>query len=415
MIISKRKKVYRYILVAFFVLDIFFIGIIDWNRIQSSIPDRIWTYVGREERLTANPMIQYSKKEEKTVEALHINQKNQQTVVMLEGEGTYEVCAKLFGIFPIKEIQVRAMEPIQVAASGEPIGIYVETKGLLVLSTTSVEGQDGLIHEPATNIVKTGDYILQVEGTPVKTIQEFNQSVQKRKGEKIHLQIRRERQKLEVAISSVPAKDGTNKLGIWVREDTQGIGTMTYVTKEGKFGALGHGITDADTGMLMDLRGGELYKTKILDIIKGEKGLPGELEGYINMVAEECVGEIEKNTTLGIFGKLSEPSMKTKQYFEVGLRQDIKPGKAWIYSQIEGTAKKYEIQIEKVNATSTDNKGMIIRVTDKHLLFLTGGIVQGMSGSPIIQNDKIIGAVTHVFVDDPTKGYGIFIENMLEH
>ena len=157
------------------------------------------------------------------------------------------------------------------------------------------------------------------------------------------------------------------------------------------------------------------YKTKILDIIKGEKGLPGELEGYINMVAEECVGEIEKNTTLGIFGKLSEPSMKTKQYFEVGLRQDIKPGKAWIYSQIEGPAKKYEIQIEKVNATSTDNKGMIIRVTDKHLLFLTGGIVQGMSGSPIIQNDKIIGAVTHVFVDDPTKGYGIFIENMLEH
>ena len=133
------------------------------------------------------------------------------------------------------------------------------------------------------------------------------------------------------------------------------------------------------------------------------------------MVAEECVGEIEKNTTLGIFGKLSEPSMRTKQYFEVGLRQDIKPGKAWIYSQIEGTAKKYEIQIEKVNATSTDNKGMIIRVTDKHLLFLTGGIVQGMSGSPIIQNDKIIGAVTHVFVDDPTKGYGIFIENMLEH
>ena len=283
-----------------------------------------------------------------------------------------------------------------------------------MLSTTSVEGQDGLIHEPATNIVMTGDYILKVEGISVKTIQEFNQAVQKRKGEKIALHIRRGKQNLDVAVHSVLAKDGSNKLGIWVREDTQGIGTMTYITKNGKFGALGHGITDADTGTLMDLRGGELYETKILDIIKGQKGAPGELEGYINMVAKECIGKIDKNTSLGIFGTIFEPDKQQRKYYEVGLRQDIKTGKAWIYSNMEGTPQKYEIQIEKINRTSKDNKGMVIRVTDTRLLKLTGGIVQGMSGSPILQDDKIIGAVTHVFVEEPTKGYAVFMENMLD-
>ena len=187
-----------------------------------------------------------------------------------------------------------------------------------------------------------------------------------------------------------------------------------YITKNGKFGALGHGITDADTGTLMDLRGGELYETKILDIIKGQKGAPGELEGYINMVAKECIGKIDKNTSLGIFGTIFEPDKQQRTYYEVGLRQDIKTGKAWIYSNMEGTPQKYEIQIEKINRTSKDNKGMVIRVTDTRLLKLTGGIVQGMSGSPILQDDKIIGAVTHVFVEEPTKGYAVFMENMLD-
>ena len=414
MFVSKRKKIYRYGLLAFLVLDLVVLGILAWSRLQREIPDKIWTYVGREELLTNSSLIKYSKKEEKAVEALHINQTSDKTTVVLEGVGMYEVKARLFGVLPVKDIQVQAIEPIEVAPSGEPVGIYVETKGLLVLSTISVEGQDGLIHEPATNIVMTGDYILKVEGISVKTIQEFNQAVQKRKGEKIALHIRRGKQNLDVAVHSVLAKDGSNKLGIWVREDTQGIGTMTYITKNGKFGALGHGITDADTGTLMDLRGGELYETKILDIIKGQKGAPGELEGYINMVAKECIGKIDKNTSLGIFGTIFEPDKQQRKYYEVGLRQDIKTGKAWIYSNMEGTPQKYEIQIEKINRTSKDNKGMVIRVTDTRLLKLTGGIVQGMSGSPILQDDKIIGAVTHVFVEEPTKGYAVFMENMLD-
>ena len=148
MFVSKRKKIYRYGLLAFLVLDLVVLGILAWSRLQREIPDKIWTYVGREELLTNSSLIKYSKKEEKAVEALHINQTSDKTTVVLEGVGTYEVKARLLGIIPVKDIQVQAIEPIEVAPSGEPVGIYVETKGLLVLSTTSVEGQDGLIHEP---------------------------------------------------------------------------------------------------------------------------------------------------------------------------------------------------------------------------------------------------------------------------
>ena len=216
-------------------------------------------------------------------------------------------------------------------------------------------------------------------------------------------------------MKAILAKDGTYKMGMWVREDTQGIGTMTYITKNGGFGALGHGITDADTGTLMNLSGGELYHTEILDIIKGEKGAPGELEGYINMVADNCIGMIEKNTGLGIFGTLSEDAdfLKNKDFLPVGFKQEIKKGEAFIYSNIEGKTEKYAINIEEIKMSSTDNRGMVIRVTDEKLLSLTGGIVQGMSGSPIVQDGKLIGAVTHVLVDDPTRGYGAFVENML--
>ena len=165
----------------------------------------------------------------------------------------------------------------------------------------------------------------------------------------------------------------------------------------------------------MNLGGGELFNTEILDITQGKRGTPGELEGYINMVADNCIGLIKKNTNLGIFGQLSEDyrDWKKLDFMPVGLKQDVKKSKAWIISDVEGNRKRYEIEIEEININSKDNKGMVIRVTDSNLLKITGGIVQGMSGSPVIQDGKIIGAVTHVLVDDPTRGYAAFIENML--
>lgn len=407
------KKFYRRILAVVLVLDILVIGWLSVRSISNQIPDEMWTYVGKKESLFSD--LPAEVENDDTVEALNLTGGNGGASLKSNAKGNYNVDVKLFGIFKLKTVNVKVVDKMYLAPSGEPIGIYVETSGLLVLSTTSVEGKDGLIHEPATNIIQSGDYILKMNGSPVKTIKEFNAAVQNTNGERITVRIRRSGRETDVSLKPVDAKDGTFKLGIWVREDTQGIGTMTYVTETGEFGALGHGITDADTGTLMNLGGGELFNTEILDIIRGQRGTPGELEGYINMVADNCIGTIRKNTSLGIFGQLSEDydGLKKLDFMPVGLKQDIKKSRAYIYSNMEGESRKYEINIEEINVNSKDNKGMVIRVTDKKLLDLTGGIVQGMSGSPIIQNGKIIGAVTHVLVDDPTKGYGAFVENML--
>lgn len=406
------KKYYRLSLVALLAIDLFFIGWLTIRSISDQIPDTMWTYVGKEEKLFSNLPAEVR---EDTVEALNLTGGSGGTTLKPEAMGNYRVDVKLFGIFSLKTVDVKVVEPISLAPSGEPIGIYVETNGLLVLATTNVEGKDGLVYEPATNIVRSGDYILKINGKSVKTIKEFHAAIQQAGGKKTVIRFRRNGTETDVSLKPILAKDGTYKMGIWVREDTQGIGTMTYVTENGNFGALGHGITDADTGTLMNLGGGELFNTEILDIIKGKQGTPGELEGYINMVADNCIGTIQKNTGLGIFGQLSAESrnLEKLKFLPVGFKQDIKKGEAFLYSQIEGKMKKYSIEIEEIKINSKDNRGMVIRVTDKGLLALTGGIVQGMSGSPIIQDGKIIGAVTHVFVDDPTKGYGAFVEAML--
>lgn len=431
------KRYYRISLVALLAIDLFFIGWIAVRAVSDQIPDMMWTYVGREEKLFSNlpakavmqtgdpagksASEEGSEESGESISGLHavevLNRTGAAGSATLKSKamGNYSVEVRLFGIFPLKTVEVKVVDPMYLAPSGEPIGIYVETNGLLVLATTSVEGKDGLIYEPASNIVKSGDYILKINGKTVKTIKEFNKTIQKTEGKKAVVRLRRNGEETEVSLKAVLAKDGTYKMGMWVREDTQGIGTMTYVTKSGGFGALGHGITDADTGTLMNLSGGELFNTEILDITKGEKGTPGELEGYINMIAANCIGTIQKNTSLGIFGQLSEEeeSLEQREFLPVGFKQDIKKGPACIYSNIEGKTKQYTIEIEDIKINRTDNRGMVIHVTDPALLKLTGGIVQGMSGSPIVQDGKLIGAVTHVLVDDPTRGYGAFVETML--
>lgn len=407
------KIIYRITLAAFLAADLFLIGWLAIRSVSEQIPDMMWTYVGKEEKLFSGLPAEASGDE--TVEALNLTGGSGSTSLKSNAKGNYQVEVSLFGMIPLKTVDVKVIDELSLAPSGEPVGIYVETNGLLVLSTTSVEGADGLIYEPATNIVQSGDYILKINGKSVKTIKEFNAALQKTGGKKATVRIRRNGMESDVSMRPTLSRDNTYKLGMWVREDTQGIGTMTYVTKDGGFGALGHGITDADTGTLMNLSGGELFQTEILDIIKGERGTPGELEGYINMVADNCIGMIKKNTNLGIFGQLENGKKNAEklEFLPVGLKQDIRKGEAYIVSNMEGTVKKYAIRIEEIKINSMDNKGMVIRITDKNLLKLTGGIVQGMSGSPIVQDGKLIGAVTHVFVDDPTRGYGAFVETML--
>lgn len=410
----KMKKHLRMCLSVFLALDVILIALALFFYIQKEIPDHLMAYVGEEEEISL-PSIFHT--EEMMVEAFNVSNRNSGFSMISKETGNYQVSVKLFGVVPVKNVDVKVIQKKKLAPSGEPIGIYVETNGLLVLDTAEIQGKDGMTYAPGENLLRTGDYILQWNNRYVPTIKRLNEEIQKTKKKKVAITIRREKEEMKVAIKPILATDGTYKIGTWVREDTQGIGTLTYVTEDGKFGTLGHGISDADTGTLLDLNGGELYCTAIRDIVKGSEGEPGELQGYINMVATNQIGEIEKNTEEGVFGTLKEErkSEYEHSYLAIEMKQNIKKGRAYIYVNLEGTAKKYEIEIEEINYNSKDNKSFVIKVTDKKLLSLTGGIVQGMSGSPIIQDGKLIGAVTHVLLDDPTRGYGIFIENMLEH
>lgn len=401
----------RRIFILFLIVDLCVAGYLMYHIMETSIPDSLYAVVGETEHIELPFFCDMAESKE----TLQITNKENGYSMTSGDTGNYQIPVKMFGLLPVKNVDVHVIEKMKVAPSGEPIGIYVETNGLLVLDTAEIEAKDGLTYEPGGNIVKSGDYILKWNHKAVPTIKQLNEAIQESGKEKVPVTIRREGEEIEVAMRPILATDRTYKIGVWVREDTQGIGTLTYVTEDGKFGTLGHGITDEDTGTLLNLNGGELYKTKILGIMKGTSGEPGELQGYINMVATNEIGKIQKNTSLGVFGEMEKTSIKNycSEYLSVGMKQEIQKGEAWIYANLDGSAKKYKIEIEQIDINSTDNKSMVIRITDSRLLKLTGGIVQGMSGSPILQNGKIIGAVTHVLVDEPERGYGVFIETML--
>lgn len=405
------KQKLRMILFFFLAADLCLVGYMVVRYVDDAIPDYLTTYVGEEEEIALPSIFET----EETVAALSVKNCSSGFSMLSKRIGEYQVPVRLFGVVPIKNVDVKVIRRMKVAPSGEPIGIYVETNGLLVLDTAEIEGRDGLTYAPGENVLKEGDYILQWNGNPVATIPDLNEEIQKTRDKKVSVLLRRNEEKIKVAVRPIQASDRTYKIGTWVREDTQGIGTLTYITEEGKFGTLGHGITDVDTGTLLNLQGGELFRTKILDITQGTKGEPGELQGYINMVATNEIGQVSSNTEVGVFGEMEGERIGeyATDFVPVGMKQDIREGRAYLYANLEGKPEKYEIQIEDIYLNSTNNKSMEIRVTDSRLLQLTGGIVQGMSGSPILQDGKMIGAVTHVLVDDPTRGYGVFIENML--
>ena len=304
-----------------------------------------------------------------------------------------------------------------VIPGGMAIGIYMETDGVLVLSTECMECVDGNEYEPAKNLVKPGDYIVELNGQEIDNKRELVQAVNKLESSEVILKIRRDDEYIDVKMQSVEVKNDQYKLGIWVKDSIQGLGTLTYLTMNGEFGALGHGIHDSETNELIEIEKGSVYNTNIVGIQKGQKGEPGGLEGVIIYRSSNKLGVIDKNTEDGIYGSLKEIETLCAdvQPVEICKKEDIELGKASILCCVDGTVKEYEIKIKNIDSYAKDaNKGIIIEVTDAKLLELTGGIVQGMSGSPIIQDGKIVGAVTHVLVNDPTRGYGIFIEEMIK-
>lgn len=311
--------------------------------------------------------------------------------------------------------------PQYVYASGRVIGIHENTSGVLVVDTDCVEDEKGKECYPAKGKIYGGDYITAINNYPVETKKEIVallSSLSQEKCKTITLSITRNDKRKDIELTPIKDKNKILKLGIWIKDDMAGIGTMTYYTDEGKFGALGHGIGDGTTDGLLKVGKGEIYTVSLSNIIKGKEGEPGELSGVIYCGTKSHIGGLENNTPLGIYGELDEEDLnefKGEDYcYEVCPKEEIAEGEAYIISDISGELKQYKITITDINLREDDsNDGIRFEVNDEELLNLTGGIVQGMSGSPLVKNGKIIGAVTHVLVNDPTKGYGIFIETML--
>lgn len=317
-----------------------------------------------------------------------------------------------------QEVSVKALSGDLVIPGGMPVGIYMETDGVMVLGTERVKSVDGFSYEPADRLVREGDYIIGIGDRDIANKKELLEEVEKLSASDVVLRLLRDGENVSVRVKPVKCKGQDYKLGIWVRDNTQGLGTITFLTGNSEYGALGHGIHDTDTGKLLRISGGTLYETSIQDIKRGIDGAPGGMEGIIIYNRYNVLGTIEKNTESGIYGKLERVGEVSEGEKPVAIakKEEIQKGDAKIRCCVDGEVKEYNIRITKIDFREKQvNKGIVLEVTDPELLAKTGGIVQGMSGSPILQNDKIIGAVTHVFVQNAAKGYGIFIENMLKN
>lgn len=309
----------------------------------------------------------------------------------------------LFGIVPIKSVKTQPLDSPLLYVGGEPFGIKIISEGVMVVDFLDENC-------PAKKCgIKCGDIILSVDEKNVSSNAEISQLIRNCNGQTIKLEIRRNGEEKTVNLTP-EIIDGTYRAGIWVRDSSAGIGTVTFYCDDGIFGGLGHPVCDIDTGDIVPIKNGEASDVSIHDYQKSHNGDPGALLG--GFTQKGALGEIYANEENGVFGVMNEiPTEKTP--IPLGFKQEIVKGKAHIYTTLNGkTPEKYEICIEEIRLDGQNTKNMVIKITDKRLLSKTGGILQGMSGSPIIQNGKLIGAVTHVFVNDVTMGYGIFADEM---
>ena len=392
-----RKRKYRYLILAFLALDLMLMGWLGYRLLDRKIPDQI--LVDHENSrevagLLERPFVSFD------------------DAITVSGKDSYTLHCRVFGVIPFKDVKVKHTTAKEVYVSGDAVGIYMQTKGVLIIDTGEIFSESGETEEPARDIVKPGDYIVAFDQNRIQCKQDLMEDLAALDGDSVMLKVRRGKETIPLSLTPVKDKEGKYKLGIWVRDDTQGIGTLTYVDEDGRFGALGHGISDVDTGELLSIADGNLYDAQILGIRKGN---PGELSGLIRYDADNILGEISENSKNGIFGIMDAWRMKNLDLkkIPIGYKQDLKTGPASILCCTDGEVKEYAAEITRIDMNHEDsNKSFVIRITDKELLEKTGGIVQGMSGSPVLQNGKLFGAVTHVFVQDSTGGYGIFIENM---
>lgn len=322
---------------------------------------------------------------------------------------------RLFGVVPVKTVSLTTVSPVSVYVGGEPFGIRMLMDGVMVVSLCDISTQEGSVCPAERAGIQIGDIIQAVNGAPVHGNAELQQAVSDAAGRAVSITLLRG--DLERTVSVQPVYSSAAKrwqTGMWVRDSTAGIGTVTYYYRapggQIQFAGLGHAVCDPDTGEQIPLASGDVIAVSVRDVISGAAGAPGELRGRFD--AGTAVGVLQSNHAAGVFGLMHTLPQKQMQ-MPLGFRQDVKRGPAQIFTTIDGTAPQaYSVEIEEIRSNDAAMRNLIVRVTDPVLLEKAGGIVQGMSGSPIIQDGRLIGAVTHVFVRDPTRGYGIFAENM---
>ena len=394
-----KKKLY-FILLLFFLLIIYiYVASIEY------LPKNIVLMQG--DNLKLATLWGVNIKEEKTMQASSEIENDR-----LNEIGKKDFSLNLFENIPLKEVSVNVIPKTKVIPLGNSIGLKLYTDGVLIVGMSEIDGE-----KPYQNSdIKEGDRIISIDDENIETTQKLIETVNQSNGKDITIKYMRQNKELETSIVPAKTKDNEYKLGLWVRDAAAGVGTATfYQPSSGKFVALGHGITDADTGDLVTIANGELVTTNIVLIQKGVKGKPGEIKGSIG--GGNKLGEISKNTRFGVVGELSNTGLMniSDNEMDVANRNEIKAGKAQIICELEiGKKEYYDIEIQRIYINNNkDNKSMLIKVTDEGLIEKTGGIIQGMSGSPIIQDGKFIGAVTHVLVNDPLQGYGVFADMML--
>ena len=402
-----QKKTISFILLTFLIIIYIYTIVITSMPVKMVVFER--EEINTKTLLGLNLM---EKSESMTVSSNVNNQK-------IDEVGVKKLTLNLFDKLPLKSINVSILPRTKVIPVGNIAGVKLYTSGVLVVGMSEIEGKDNKIYKPYENTgIKEGDTITKINSKYISSTDDLIDNVNKSNGDTIEVTYIQNEQMKECSITPVKTDENQYKIGLWVRDSAAGVGTVTFYEPDTKtFGALGHGIADIDTGELLNIASGEFVTTRVLNITKGEKGNPGKIQGTIEN--QQTIGEISKNTGFGIYGKvdnISSLDIDASKEMEVALRDEIKLGKAKILCSLDNkNVQEYEIEIKKIyKENNYNNKSMEIEITDENLINKTGGIIQGMSGSPIIQNGKFIGAVTHVLVNNPKEGYAVFGDLMLK-
>ncbi len=337
---------------------------------------------------------------------------NKSSLTVSANKGTYNSVIKLFGIVPVKDVSLSVVPEKSVVVSGAPFGVMLYSQGVMVVGCNSFATKKGNVNPSQIAGIKVGDIILRINSKPMTSIEDVTHQVLSSEGRPLAVEYKRGSEIKKTTI--IPQKgtdDSRYHIGLWVRDSSAGIGIISFFDPDsGVAVGFGHPICDADTGNRVEISNGTAVSASVYSVRKSSKGNPGELLGTLKI--RSPLGKVIKNENNGVY--FDYDVYPQGQPMPIAYSCEVKKGKAQIYTDIDGDgAKYYDVQIESINPSET-TKNLVLKITDKGLISKTGGIVQGMSGSPILQNGKLVGAITHVLVDDPTKGYGIFAEDMLE-